>query len=521
MIGVGWGAPTEFQFIAETIPEDKVPEFNSDMVNVFNQDDLYVEMTFIRTLEQYGIDCSIEQAGIDFANSVYMLWGANEMGRENLRLGIKPPASSHPEFHKGADWIDYQIEADYSGIIVPGLPNEVIALGDKFGRIMNYGDGVYGGIFVGGMYAEAYFENDIQKIIQAGLDCIPYESQYAECMRDVIKWYEENPDDWKTTWQLIEDKYYKNPQYQKYKAYEPEYWSEMDAKLNGAYILMGLLYGEGDPDKTVTLSMQCGRDSDCNPSNAAGILYTSIGYDKLDKKYTVNLDEQTKFSYTNYNFPELTHVSLKLAKQFIIKNGGKIEKDSHGKEYFLIPVINPKPGKLQQSWDPVPYERNIKFSPEEMSEIKFSSTKSFAPLLKKWDAESFKIYHNSTLTAAKFISWKGKDDVIKTTLQSVNNPVLIIGNVNIPQDKKSHLVLNVSCEDEGEWELEVILEIILDLKSVVKEKINAKTTTNGWKEFQYDVTKYAGTEMEIQITHSAAEIQNSSAYWSNIKIVSE
>ena len=69
MIGVGWGASTEFQFVAKTIPEDKVPEFNSDMVNVFGQNDLYVEMTFLRTLEQYGIDCTIEKAGIDFANS--------------------------------------------------------------------------------------------------------------------------------------------------------------------------------------------------------------------------------------------------------------------------------------------------------------------------------------------------------------------------------------------------------------------------------------------------------------------
>ena len=76
---------------------------------------------------------------------------------------------------------------------------------------MNNGDGVYGGIFVGGMYAEAFFENDIQKIIQAGLECIPPESQYAECMRDVVKWYNENPNDWQKTWQFIEDKYLKNP----------------------------------------------------------------------------------------------------------------------------------------------------------------------------------------------------------------------------------------------------------------------------------------------------------------------
>ena len=521
MIGVGWGAPTEFRFVAETIPDDEVPEFNSDMVNVFEQDDLYVEMTFIRTLEQYRIDCSIEQAGIDFANSVYMLWGANAIGRENLRSGIKPPASSHPEYHNGADWIDYQIEADYSGIISPGMPNEVIALGEKFGRIMNYGDGVYGGMFVGGMYAEAFFENDIQKIIQAGLDCIPYESQYAECVRDVVKWYKENPDDWKKTWQLIENKYYKNPEYQKYKEVEPEYWTEMDAKLNGAYIVMGLLYGEGDPDKTITISMQCGRDSDCNPSNAGGVLFTSIGYDKLDKKYTIDLNDETKFSYTNYNFPELTQVSLELAKQFIIKSGGKIEKDSDGNEYFLIPKIKAVPPELEQSWDPAPYEGNAKFSQEEMTKINFTSYKAFAPLLKKWGADSFKIYHNSSSTEPKFMSWKGKDDVIKTTLHSENNPVLIVGNVNIPEGKKSYLTMNVSSEDDGEWELEIILEEVLDLKSVVKEKINYKTITDGWKEIQYDLSKYAGTEIEIQIRQTAGEMQNSNAYWNNINIVSE
>ena len=28
----------------------------------------------------------------------------------------------------------------------------------------------------------------------------------------------------------------------------------IDAKLNGAYIVMGLLYGEGDPDKTLEIS---------------------------------------------------------------------------------------------------------------------------------------------------------------------------------------------------------------------------------------------------------------------------
>ena len=164
MVGVGWSAPTEFRFVGEIIPKDEVPEYDSKVVNAFNQDDIYVEMTFIKTIEEYGIDCSLKQAGIDFANSEYMLWGANEMARENLRYGIAPPESSNPEYHKGADWIDYQIEADFSGILSPGMPNRVIDLGEKFGRLMNYGDGLYAGQFIGGMYAAAFFESDIHKI---------------------------------------------------------------------------------------------------------------------------------------------------------------------------------------------------------------------------------------------------------------------------------------------------------------------------------------------------------------------
>ncbi len=65
MAGVGWGGPTEFKFQGRIIPEDKMPSWNPGMVNQFWQDDIYVEMTFLQTLEDYGFDVSIRQAGID------------------------------------------------------------------------------------------------------------------------------------------------------------------------------------------------------------------------------------------------------------------------------------------------------------------------------------------------------------------------------------------------------------------------------------------------------------------------
>jgi len=369
MAGVGWGAPTEFNFNGMIIPADKVPAWKPNMINQQYQDDIYVEMTFLKTLEDYGFDVSIRQAGIDFANSRYMLWHANKNGRYNLRSGIAPPYSGHPRYNSHADDIDYQIEADYSGLIAPGLPQTVIDLGEKFGRLMNYGDGLYGGQFVGAMYAEAFFETEISKIIEAGLRCIPSESQYAEAVRDVIQWHKENPDDWQKTWQLIEDKYNLNHDYRKFSCSgtNPEF--NIDAKINGAYIVMGLLYGEGDMDQTIIVSMRCGQDSDCNPSNAAGILATSLGLGNLPEKYKIGIDDTTKFSYTAYDFPSLLKVCEALSKDAIVRAGGRIEKNPDGMEEFVIPAQKPVVAPLEQCWEAKEIKGDVNFTKEEMEKI--------------------------------------------------------------------------------------------------------------------------------------------------------
>jgi hypothetical protein len=370
MAGVGWGGPTEFRWTGKIIPEPNMPKWRPETINQFNQDDIYVEMTFLRTLEQYGLDCSIRQAGIDFANSGYPLWHANRAGRDNLRKGIAPPDSGHPEFNKHADDIDYQIEADYAGLIAPGLPNVVIELGEKFGRLMNYGDGLYGGQFVGGMYAEAFFESDMEKIVRAGLACIPQDSQYAECIRDLLAWYKQNPDDWQKTWNLVEQKYHQDPKYTHGLCSGPggKDAFSIDAKLNGAYIVLGLLYGKGDPDKTITISTRCGQDSDCNPANSGGILFTTIGYEKLPDKFKSALNPEGKFSHTPYNFPTLVKVCEKLVREAIKRSGGAVMKDAAGQDVFAIPIAQIHPSKLERSWEPGP-PANSRFTQDEMAKI--------------------------------------------------------------------------------------------------------------------------------------------------------
>ncbi|MBC7328002.1 ADP-ribosylglycohydrolase family protein [bacterium] len=368
MVGVGWGAPTEFRHCDEIIADSEVPSWEPSMVNQFYQDDLYVDVAFISALDKYGLDITPKQAGIHFAKTKFGLAHANWQGRVNLRQGIAPPDSGHPQFNPHADDIDYQIESDFSGLIAPGVPFVPIKYGEIFGRIMNYGDGVYAGQFVGAMYSYAFFEKDMVKIVEAALRCIPQGSQYHECISDVLRWYKENPNDWKATWWKVKEKYQENPDYRRFSCSGPNTKFNIDAKINGAYVVIGLLYGNGDIERTIRIAMQCGQDSDCNPSTAAGILFTTIGFSHIPEKFKEKLDRKAKFAGSDYDFDKLVDVSLALARQVILKIGGKVIKDANGEEIFLIPRKSPRPSRLEQSWNPAPI-KGSKFSDEEMKEI--------------------------------------------------------------------------------------------------------------------------------------------------------
>ena len=72
---------------------------------------------------------------------------------------------------------------------------------------MNYGDGWYGGVFVGAMYALAFLESDIENIVVQALKTIPKRSKFHQCISRVVQWYREEPNYWHRTWQLYNDTY--------------------------------------------------------------------------------------------------------------------------------------------------------------------------------------------------------------------------------------------------------------------------------------------------------------------------
>lgn len=349
-IGVTFGGPTEFRFCGTMIQDYQPIEWYDGYLkktmlnNPGLYDDIYMDLTFVDIFEKKGLDAPIEDFANAYANAGYMLWHANQAGRYNILHGIAPPASGHWLNNPHADCIDYQIESDFAGLMSPGMPNTASQISDKIGHIMNYGDGWYGGVYVGAMYTLAFTSDDIRYVVSEALKTIPQQSRFYQVISDVIRWHQQYPEDWKKTWFEIERK-----------------WTEdigcpdgvfvpfnIDASVNAAYVVLGLLYGNGDFSRTLDISTRAGQDSDCNPSSAGGILGAMLGYRNIPSYWKMGLNEaeEIDFRYTTISLQKVYELGVRHALQNITVNGGSADGNS-----VVIKLQKPAPVRFEQSFE--------------------------------------------------------------------------------------------------------------------------------------------------------------------------
>ncbi len=357
-IGCAFGGPWEFKYLGKMIPDTTDLKFKSTAVKKYMlkwpglYDDIYMDLTFVDIIDRLGLNAPADSFARAFAYAGYPLWHANQSGRWNVIRGLKSPKTGYWKDNPHADCIDYQIESDYAGLMSPGMPNAASAISDKVGHIMNYGDGWYGGVFVGAMYTQAFLYNNVEKIVTEALRTVPVKSKFYKCIADVVKWYHENPSDWHKTWQLVQQNYSNDigcPD-------GVDRAFNIDATVNAAYVVIGLLYGGGDLTKTADISTRCGQDADCNPSTACGVLGCMLGYKNMPETWheSVKDCEDINFAYTTISLSKAYKLSLKHALMQVKKNGGKVEDDK-----VYIKVQRPKAVRYEKSFDGLKYSKSI------------------------------------------------------------------------------------------------------------------------------------------------------------------
>ncbi|MEO2021215.1 MAG: PVC-type heme-binding CxxCH protein [Pirellulaceae bacterium] len=96
-------------------------------------------------------------------------------------------------------------------------------------------------------------------------------------------------------------------------------------------------------------------------------------------------------------------------------------------------------------------------------------------------------------------------------------PCYLVRELDVPKGKKTHLQMKVSHHPHGDWQLRVLAgkEVLAD------QLVSAKTVKDEWLEVTVDLSKYAGTQIQLRIENRANDWRNEWAYWHTVKVVSQ
>jgi hypothetical protein len=368
------------------------------------------------------------------------------------------------------------------------MPAESNRLGDLFGHIMNYGDGVYGGMFVAGMYTAAYFEErDVEAVVRQGLKCIPPESQYYQCIADVLRWHAQDPEDWRATWQKLEEKWQDNIDCR------PDHAFNIDAKINGAYIALGLLYGNGDMDKTLEIATRCGQDADCNPSNAAGVLGCMKGYAALGESLTGGIPaiQDRVFSHTRYSFSTLIPACQRVTEAIIRRAGGRVEADA-----YIIPLQQPQPPAGLEQWE---------------NQMETLSVAASADDMQRWNPAWTLVACGMPMDVGVLPGQYGRGNILALHPVSRTEPAVITAELDVPDADQPRMTIDSTSNPMGDCVLRVYVDDTLAQETLLDAK-------GKWGTIEVDLGPYAGRRVEARVEVHSNDWKFECAYISKIEV---
>ena len=273
IIGVYLGRPIEgwsYESITEQFGEvDYYIHDKRGVPLVVTDDDISGTFTFLRALPDYGNSLSLtpQQIGQTWLNylierKTILWWGGFGNSTEHtaylrLKKGIPAPESGSIAVNGSivAEQIGAQIFIDGWAMVSPGDPQQAVDLAKKASSVSHDGEAIYAAQVLAGMEAEAYVNQDINHLLDTGVSFIPKDSIIYRMIADLRNWAVSD-DDWRKTRQRIVENY----------GYE-KYVGGCHMVPNHALIILGLLYGEGDFQKSLMICNTAGWDTDCNVGN--------------------------------------------------------------------------------------------------------------------------------------------------------------------------------------------------------------------------------------------------------------
>jgi ADP-ribosylglycohydrolase len=252
---------------------------------VITDDDIAGTFTFLRALPDYGNTPELTPAQIGQTWLNYIIegrtilwWGGFGNSTEHtafirLKNGIQAPQSGSIEMNGAliAEQIGAQIFIDGWAMVAPGNPELAADLARRAASVSHDGEAIYAAQVLAAMEAQAFVEADIDTLLDVGMSFIPKISVIYRMIADLREWHAGEPD-----WQRGREKLANLYNYEKYSGNCP-------VVPNHGLIILGLLYGDSDFNKSMRVVNTAGWDTDCNSGNLGCLLGIKGGLSTFDQ----------------------------------------------------------------------------------------------------------------------------------------------------------------------------------------------------------------------------------------------
>jgi len=274
-------------------------------------DDTNYTVMEMAMMKQYGIHFISENVADFLLQHVSALatCTAERVAYRNLMNGIEPPVSAVVR-NPYREWIGAQIRSDFFGYVTLGDPELASELAWRDARVSHVKNGIYGAMWVAAMLSAAIGETDMCRLINIGLDQIPEKSRFFASIAEILKRYEAGDT------------------YEDMLRYIHSLWDETDIHhwchviSNAQIVAIGLLYGEGDFEKSITRAVGICFDADCNGATVGSIVGMVLGAKALPEKWTEIMHDKIHTDIAGYND---TKISALAKEMFLLQD--KVAKE--------------------------------------------------------------------------------------------------------------------------------------------------------------------------------------------------
>jgi len=178
---------------------------------------------------------------------------------------------------------------------------------------------------------------------------------------------------------------------------------------------------------------------------------------------------------------------------------------------LVIPVRQPQPGLLEQSWQPGPVASST-FSKAQLAQITQTGSRlerdlrRFAP---GWQASDCLDSPGAGLVAKA----QGKENVLLTFPTDESTPCRLANTLQLPASPRKvlHLLVTYSV---GSW----LLRVQANRQELFQQVISQDTLKSGWQEVDVDLSAFAGQETHLELLNQQKNSRWPGAFWASIEL---